>query len=152
MKENPLLQLHTFGQDIWLDVIHRRLLQTGELRRLIEEDGLRGVTTNPSIFEKAICGSRDYDDRISALVAQGHDARQLYQALTVADVQEAADQFRPLFEREAEAGFVSLEVSPHLAYDAGATVAEARQLWAAANRPNVMIKVPGTQEIGRAHV
>ncbi|MHB1132756.1 MAG: transaldolase [Chloroflexota bacterium] len=146
MNENPLLQLHTFGQDIWLDVIHRRMLRDGELRRLIAEDGLRGVTTNPSIFEKAICGSHDYDDAIRALVAQGQDARQVYQALTVADVQEAADQFRPLFEREPVAGFVSLEVSPHLAYDTAATIAEARVLWAAANRPNVMIKVPGTQE------
>jgi transaldolase len=147
MKENPLLKLQTFGQSIWMDFIRRGTLASGELKRLIEEDGLRGVTSNPSIFERAIAGSHDYDGAIRALALEGREVEEIYQALTIEDIQRAADLFRPVYERQSGGdGFVSLEVSPHLAHDTAGTVAEARQLWRAVDRPNVMIKVPGTRE------
>ncbi|MCX6355898.1 MAG: bifunctional transaldolase/phosoglucose isomerase [Candidatus Aureabacteria bacterium] len=147
MKTNPLLKLRDFGQRIWLDFLRRAVINSGDLEKMIDEDGLGGVTSNPSIFEKAIAGSSDYDGAIRALALEGRSVEEIYQALTVQDIQRAADIFRPLYDRlEGEDGFVSLEVSPHLAYDAKGTVAEARRLWAAANRPNVFIKVPATQE------
>jgi transaldolase/glucose-6-phosphate isomerase len=147
MAENPLLKLHTLGQSIWLDYIRRHLLTSGELQRLIEEDGVRGVTSNPSIFQKAIAGSDDYDDAIRKLAQQGKGTDEVYQALTIEDIQSAADLFRPLYDREEGTdGFVSLEVSPHLAHDTGGTIAEARRLWQALDRPNVFIKVPATRE------
>ena len=147
MKENPLIKLTGLGQSIWLDFISRQLIASGELQRLIEEDGLRGVTSNPSIFEKAISGSHDYDDAIRALAREGKSLQEIYEALTVADVQRAADVFRPLYDRlEGADGFVSLEVNPHLAHDTDGTIAEARRLWGKLNRPNVFIKVPATLE------
>jgi transaldolase len=147
MAANPLLKFEALGQSIWLDLIGRGMFSTGELRRLIEEDGLRGVTSNPSIFEKAIAGSRDYDEAIRALIKQGKSADEIYQVLTVEDIRQAAELFRPDYERLNGAdGFVSLEVSPRLAYDTVATIAEARRLWAAVDRPNVMIKVPATRQ------
>ena len=146
MKENPLIKLTTFGQAIWLDYIRRQMIDSGELQRLIDEDGLRGVTSNPAIFEKAIAGSRDYDDDIRFLAREGKGIQEIYEALTVADVQRAADVFRPRFERlQGADGFVSLEVNPHLAHDTPGTIAEARRLWAKLDRPNVFIKVPATQ-------
>ena len=146
MKENPLLKLTSLGQSIWLDYISRQLIDSGELQRLIDEDGLRGMTSNPAIFEKAIAGSRDYDDDIRSLARQGKSIQEIYEALTVADVQRAADVFRPRFEQLHGAdGFVSLEVNPHLAHDTPGTIAEARRLWAKLDRPNVFIKVPATQ-------
>lgn len=147
MKENPLLKLHNFGQSIWMDYIRRQLITSGELKRLIEEDGLVGVTSNPSIFDKAIAGSHDYDHDIRAMALQGKGREEIYQTLTVEDVQRAADLFRPRYDQlDGRDGFVSLEVSPRLAHDTAGTVAEARELWAALNRPNVMIKVPATAE------
>lgn len=147
MNGNPLLKLGTFGQSIWLDFIRRGMLSSGELQRLIEEDGLRGVTSNPSIFEKAIAGSHDYDESIRALALEGKGLEEIYQALTVEDVQQAADLFRHIYdETEGGDGFVSLEVSPHLAHDTEGTLAEARRLWATLDRPNVLIKVPATRE------
>jgi transaldolase/glucose-6-phosphate isomerase len=147
MSDNPLLKLGTFGQSIWLDFLRRGMLVSEELRQLIAEDGLRGMTSNPAIFEKAIGGSHDYDSAIRALALEGKSAEEIYQTLTVEDVQRAADIFRPIYDRsEGGDGFVSLEVSPHLAHDTGGTVAEARRLWAALARPNVMIKVPATRE------
>lgn len=147
MKENPLRRLQMYGQSIWLDFIHRGMFSSGELRQLIEEDGLRGLTSNPTIFEKAIAESHDYDDAIRALVLEGHSVRDIYQTLIVEDVQHAADLFRPLYDQtEGRDGFVSLEVSPHLAYDTVNTIAEARRLWGVVDRPNVMIKVPATAE------
>lgn len=146
MAENPLLKLQSFGQSIWLDFLSRGLLTSGQLKRLIDEDGLSGVTSNPAIFEKAIAGSSDYDEDIRALARQGRSAAEIYEALTVADVQAAADLFRPVYERTAgRDGFVSLEVSPHLAYDTEGTIAEARHLWGRLARPNVLIKVPATK-------
>lgn len=144
---NPLRRLEQFGQSVWLDYIRRQMITSGELQRLIDEDGLKGITSNPAIFEKAIAGSRDYDEAIRTLVQENKSVPEIYHELTVADVQMAADAFRPLYDRlDGKDGFVSLEVNPHLARDTEGTVAEARQLWEAVNRPNILIKVPGTQE------
>jgi transaldolase len=147
MKDNPLLKLKTLGQSIWLDFIRRAMLASGELRQLIRADGLSGVTSNPAIFEKVIDSNHDYDDAIRALTLVGTSVEEIYQALAVTDIQHAADLFRPVYDQMAgRDGFVSLEVSPHLAHDTIGTIAEARQLWAAVGRPNVMIKVPATRE------
>jgi len=147
VKDNPLLKLETFGQSIWMDFIRRGTLASGELQRWIEEDGLRGVTSNPAIFEKAIAGSHDYEEAIYALTLEGNGLGELYQALVVEDVQRAADLFHPIYERtDGGDGFMSLEVSPHLAHDTAGTIAEARRLWGAVHRPNAMIKVPATQQ------
>jgi transaldolase len=147
MKENPLLKLEGFGQSIWLDFIRRRMLVSGELGRLIDEDGLAGVTSNPSIFEKAIGESDDYDDAIRSLAREGKSAGEIYEELAVEDIRRTADLFRPLYDRlNGRDGFVSLEVSPHLARDTAATVAEGRRLWGLVDRPNLLIKVPGTGE------
>lgn len=144
---NPLLHLQTFEQSIWLDFIRRRMLTSGEMQQLRDDCGARGVTSNPSIFEKAIVGSRDYDDRIRVLTLEGKSSREIYEDLTLEDVQRAADLFRQVYDQtEGRDGFVSLEVSPDLADDATGTVEEARRLWRLLNRPNVMIKVPGTRE------
>jgi len=147
MKDNPITQLETLGQSVWLDYIRRDLMANGGLRRLINEDGLRGMTSNPAIFEKAIADSHDYDDDIRTLLLQGKDTNAIYESLSQYDVQSAADQFRPLYDRtDGKDGFVSLEVNPHLARDTEGTIQEARRLWGALDRPNVLIKVPGTAE------
>ena len=144
---NPLLQLADAGQSIWLDYLHRKILQNGELKRLITEDGLKGMTSNPSIFEKAIGEGEDYDEPLKAILARGDvEAGELYEQLAIADIQAAADQLRPVYDQTGGVdGYVSLEVSPYLAMDTKATIAEARRLWGAVGRPNVMIKVPGTK-------
>jgi transaldolase/glucose-6-phosphate isomerase len=146
MTHNPLNALTAAGQAIWLDYLHQDILRTGELNWLIAEDGLTGLTSNPSIFEKAIGGDA-YDERIARLCADGvSDTNALYEAIAVADIQGACDQFRPTWERlRGRDGYASLEVSPELANDTAGTVAEARRLWAAVDRPNLMIKVPGTE-------
>jgi transaldolase len=147
MKDNPLRQLETLGQSIWLDYIRRDLIAGGGLRRLIEEDGLRGMTSNPSIFEKAIVDSHDYDEDIRAMAVNGKVAKEIYEAISQRDVQSAADVFRPLYDRtDGKDGYVSLEVNPHLAHDTNGTLQETRRLWGALNRPNVFIKVPATDE------
>jgi transaldolase len=147
MKENPLLKLESYGQSIWMDFIRREIIASGQLKQLIEEDGVRGVTSNPSIFEKAIVGNHDYDDAIRALALEGKNVDQIYAALTVEDIQRTADLLRPVYDRLGGSdGFVSLEVSPYLARDTVKTIAEARRLWVAVARPNVMIKVPATLE------
>jgi transaldolase len=147
MKENPLLQLESLGQSIWMDFIRRDTITSGELKRLIEQDGIAGVTSNPSIFEKAIGGSHDYDDQIRNLARQGKSVDEIYQAVTIQDIQMAADVFRPVYNRtHGEDGFVSLEVSPRLAHDTAGTIQEARRLWKEVDRPNLMVKVPGTKE------
>ena len=146
MKKNPLLKLESFGQSIWLDFLRRNALDNGELQRYINEDGASGLTSNPSIFEKAIAGSHDYDQAIRALALEGKSIQEIYQALTVEDIQRAADLFRPTYDRlEGRDGFVSLEVSPHIAEDTRGSIAEARRLWAAVNRPNLFIKIPATR-------
>ena len=143
---NPLQGLGEAGQAVWLDYLHRRILEDGELRTLIDDDGLRGLTSNPSIFDKAIADGDAYDARLKALIdRQDGEVIDLYESLAIADIQAAADQFRPLFDRMGGAdGFVSLEVSPYLALDTEATLHEARRLWRAVDRPNLMVKVPGT--------
>ncbi|MGB6198909.1 MAG: transaldolase [Candidatus Acidiferrales bacterium] len=147
MKENPLKQLGTLGQSLWLDYIRRDLITSGKLKRLIEEDGLRGMTSNPAIFEKAIADSADYDNEIQALALKGKGVNEIYEALSQHDVQSAADVFRPLYDTmDGKDGYVSLEVNPHLAHDTNGTIAEARRLWTALDRPNVFIKVPATAE------
>jgi len=148
MKHNPLKQLATLGQSIWLDYIRCDLIASGRLRRLIEEDGLRGMTSNPSIFEKAIAESHDYDEDIRVMALKLlKGAKAIYETLTQRDVQDAADEFRPLYDStDGRDGYVSLEVNPHLAHDTAGTIAEARRLWTALNRPNVLIKVPATAE------
>ena len=147
MSSNPLKRLGALGQSIWLDYIRRDLIAGGGLRRLIEEDGLRGMTSNPSIFEKAIADSHDYDEDIRAMARKGKGVDAIYETLSQHDVQSAADEFRPLYDRtDGKDGYVSLEVNPHLAHDTRGTVEEARRLWAALNRPNVFIKVPATAE------
>lgn len=142
---NPLKLLTNYGQSIWLDYIRRNMLVDGELGRYIEEDGLRGMTSNPSIFEKAIAGSNDYDLALQQLLKQKLETTTIYEHLAIEDIQMAADLLKPVYDQsKGRDGYVSLEVSPHLAFDTQATIAEARRLWQAVARKNVMIKVPGT--------
>ncbi len=144
---NPLKQLHDCGQAVWLDFLSRRFIAEGALKKLIEQDGLTGVTSNPSIFEKAIGGSDDYDSSLKAAESQGDRAvTALYEHLAIEDIQNAADALRPVYESMArQDGYVSLEVSPYLAMNTQATIAEARRLWGAVRRDNLMIKVPATK-------
>ena len=143
---NPLVELGRLGQSIWYDFITRDLMASGELRRLIEQDGLSGMTSNPTIFAQAISGSSDYDADIRRLATAGHGAEDIYEALTVADVQAACDAFRPVYDAtDGVDGLVSIEVSPTLAYESDATLAEAHRLWARVDRPNLLIKIPGTE-------
>ena len=143
---NPLVQLARHGQSFWLDNISRDLIASGRLSRLIDEDGLKGMTSNPAIFEKAIMGSTDYDDDIGLLASQGRNAVEIYEALAVADIRQAADRLSAVYDAtEGADGYVSLEVSPELADDTAGTVAEARRLWEEVDRRNVMIKVPATR-------
>ena len=144
-----LKELARQGQSVWLDFISRKLICNGDLNRLVENDGVRGVTSNPTIFEKAIAGSTDYDQTLRALLSKDPDAdvEKLYEPLAIEDIRMAADVLRPVYdETDAADGYVSLEVSPHLAHDTQATIAEARRLRAEVDRPNVMIKVPATPE------
>ncbi|HTV74806.1 MAG TPA: bifunctional transaldolase/phosoglucose isomerase [Candidatus Acidoferrales bacterium] len=143
---NPLAQLADCGQSIWLDYIRRNMFGSGELRRLIDL-GLRGMTSNPTIFEKAIGAGSDYDEQLRSIAGTLTDPNEIFEALAIQDIRSAADAFRPLYESTHGAdGFVSLEVSPLLAHDTAGTIASAKRLWAAVDRPNVMIKIPGTPE------
>lgn len=140
---NPLVQLTALGQSPWYDFITRDLIRSGELARLVREEGLRGMTSNPTIFEKAITGSTDYEGDMKGLGQQQPAA--IVEALMIADVQAACDVFRPLYDSAGNGdGTVSIEVAPTLAHDTAATIAEAERLWEQVARPNVMIKVPGT--------
>src|SRR5580692_11806599 len=147
-SDNPLKALLGFGQSVWLDYIRRSLISTGELKRLIDEDGLRGVTSNPSIFEKAIAGSTDYTKALEELANRKDlDAKGVFDILSVKDIQDATDTFKQVYEQtKRRDGYVSLEVSPYLAHKTQETVDEARRLWKLVGRPNTMIKVPGTKE------
>jgi transaldolase len=147
MAQNPLQRLHAFGQSVWLDFLSRWLIHSGQLQRLIDEDGLCGLTSNPAIFEKAFSSSDDYDAEIGELARKGLTAKEIYETLAVGDVRQACDVLRPVHDRtQGRDGFVSLEVSPHLARDAAGTVGEALRLSAAVDRANLLVKVPGTQE------
>ncbi|MGZ5935777.1 MAG: transaldolase, partial [Rhizomicrobium sp.] len=144
---NPLKQLEACGQSPWLDYLKRSLIETGELRTLVERDGIKGVTSNPSIFEKAIAESDEYADAIKEFQTHGdHGVSAIYEHLAIADIRAAADVLAPVYETtKCRDGYVSLECSPYLAHDTEATVAEALRLWAAVARPNLMVKVPATQ-------
>jgi len=145
---NPLKELLKFGQSVWFDYIRRDLIATGELKRLIDEDGLRGMTSNPAIFEKAIVDSQYYRDALKELDRRTDlDANGRYEVLAIRDIQDAADTLRPVYQStKRRDGYVSLEVSPFLARDTQKTLHEARRLWKAVGRENIMIKVPGTPE------
>jgi transaldolase/glucose-6-phosphate isomerase len=145
--ENPLRSLQVFGQSVWLDYIRRSLITGGELRRLIDEDGLRGVTSNPAIFEKAITGSSDYRAVLEQPDVRALDAKSAYERLAVQDIRDAADALRAVYDDTSRRdGYVSLEVSPLLANETAGTLDEARRLWRAVDRDNLMIKVPATSQ------
>lgn len=147
MDSNPLRELNRLGQSVWQDYIRRGEMLSGDLQRVIDADGVSGVTSNPTIFEKAITGSKDYDQGIRDLVEEGLEGPQLFERLAVEDIQMACDLFRPVYdETDGADGFVSIEVSPRLARDTEGSIAEARRLWHSVNRPNVMVKIPGTKE------
>ncbi|KAF0092689.1 MAG: transaldolase [Fusobacteria bacterium] len=147
MIENKLKQLNILGQSIWLDYIRKDLMEDGELKRLILEDNLKGMTSNPSIFEKAITQSHLYDEDIKKMALEGKDSLEIYEALSQTDVQNAALEFLHLFEQSnGKDGLVSLEVNPHLAFNTKGTIAEAHRLWTTLNRKNMLIKVPATKE------
>lgn len=144
---NSLQQIHDLGQSIWLDSFDRKLMDSGELQKLIDEDALCGITSNPSIFEKAVKSSSDYDSDIRKLAAGGKDNEDIFFGFAASDIQRATDILKPVYDRaHGTDGFVSLEVSPHLANDTDGTIKQARQLWKTVGRENVMIKIPGTKE------
>ncbi len=146
MNNNPLKKLEALGQSVWLDYIRKDMIENGELSRLIENDGIHGITSNPSLFEKAIAESNLYDKDIRNLVLKKKDVKEIYETLIISDIRNAADEFRPLYEKsDGRDGYVSLEVNPYLAYDTSGTIAEARRLWNTVNRPNIFIKVPATE-------
>ncbi len=147
MAENNVKALVQEGQSVWLDDISRQMLQSGELGRQIEEIGIRGVTSNPTIFEKAIAAGTAYDDQVAELVRGDKSAGEIFEAVAVEDIRNACDLFRPLYDSaNGGDGFVSIEVSPAFARDAERTIEEARRLWSAIDRPNLMVKIPGTAE------
>jgi len=144
---NPLLELKKYGQSVWYDDLNRKLIVTGALQRLVGEDGVSGGTSNPSIFEKAISGTDAYDEHLRRLVDEGQDLPQIYDELTTTDVGMSADVFRPIYDgTEGADGFASLEVSPLIANDTQASIESAKRLFAKLDRPNAMIKIPGTPE------
>lgn len=147
MGKNSVKQIHNFGQSIWLDFIDRKIMDSGELKRLIEEDGIRGITSNPAIFEKAISSSDDYKEDIAKLTGKEISNEAIFYGVAVEDIKRAADMLKPLYEEsEVGDGFVSLEVSPHLARDTEGTAQQAFELWKTVRKENVMIKIPGTAE------
>jgi len=148
MTTNKVKQIHDFGQSIWLDFIDRKFVKSGELKKLIDEDGVRGITSNPAIFEKAISASSEYDEQIATLNSQDKRNDEIFYALAIDDIKAAADLFKSVYEEEVEGadGFVSLEVSPFLARDTEGTISQAIDLWQKVGRKNVMIKIPGTAE------
>jgi len=144
---NPLLELKKYGQSVWYDDLNRKLIVTGELQRMVDEDGVSGGTSNPSIFEKAISGTDAYDEHLQRLVDEGRDLPEVYDELTTTDVRMSTDVFRPIYdETQAADGYASLEVSPRIANDTQASIEAAHRLFAALDRPNAMIKIPGTPE------
>jgi transaldolase len=147
MEKNRVKSIHDFGQSIWLDYLDRAIMDSGDLKKLIDEDGVRGLTSNPAIFEKAISNSSLYDDDIALLSQREGSNEEIFFGLAVKDIKRATDMFSPLYrETNGEDGYVSLEVSPHLARDTEGTIKQAIKLWKAVDRKNVMIKIPGTAE------
>src|SRR5438045_458065 len=147
MEKNPLQRLADFGQSVWLDNIRRGLITSGELKRMIDEDAVVGVTANPTIFEKAISGSTDYDTAIQDLVEQGKSSAEIYKILLLEDITNASDIFRPIYDKtNGLDGYISIEVAPSLAHDTQGTVKEALEFWKGIDRPNIFVKVPATAE------
>ncbi len=148
MNKNPLIDLKALGQSVWLDNLSRKLIDTGELKRLIEEEGLTGITSNPTIFQKAISGSTDYDVSLKRMIKEGlRDERELFLGLAFEDISRAADLLWPVYQSSRGSdGFVSIEVSPDLAYDTDATMKEARRLFSTIGKKNILVKVPGTKQ------
>ncbi|OQP64194.1 transaldolase [Niastella vici] len=147
MSDNKIKQIQDFGQRIWLDFFDREILNSGKLKKMIEEDGIGGVTSNPSIFEKAISSSSDYDEDLRSLIQTKRSYDVIFFSLAVKDIKRAADLFKPVYkETNGLDGFVSIEVSPHLAHDTEKTIKQARELWEAVDRENAMIKIPATVE------
>ncbi|MEX2426355.1 MAG: transaldolase, partial [Thermomicrobiaceae bacterium] len=144
---NPLRELAEVGQSFWLDNLSRELIESGELRKLIDDDGLRGITSNPTIFEKAFSSGEAYDQEIARLAGEGLSVDQVFEVIAIEDIRSAADMLRPVYDETGGAdGFVSLELPPSLAFDTDGSISEAKRLFGAVDRPNVMIKVPGTRE------
>jgi transaldolase len=144
---NPLLELQKVGQSVWYDNIDRAQLASGQFKKLLEQDGILGVTANPTIFEKSISSGHAYDEQISLLIQEGKSTNEIYEALVIKDIQTVADLLRPIYDRtEGKDGYVSLEVSPELAHDTEGTINEAARFWKMVNRPNLMIKIPATPE------
>lgn len=144
---NPLNKLEEYGQSIWLDLLNREIMNSGKLKKLIDIDGLGGLTSNPSIFEKAITKSSDYDKDLQELSKTVKDNTSLFLEVEIADIQRAADFFKPVFEKtQGKDGFVSIEVTPDLAHDTEGTIQQVRELWQRVNRKNAMVKIPGTKE------
>ncbi len=144
---NPLLQLQKLGQSVWYDNIDRGQLVSGEFKRLLDEDGVLGVTANPTIFEKSISQGHAYDEQISQLISAGKSTNEIYEAVVIQDIRTVADLLRPIYERtDGKDGYVSLEVSPDLAHDTQGTIKEAARFWQMVDRPNLMIKIPATPE------
>ena len=144
---NPLLQLKAQGQSVWYDNIDRAQLVSGQFKRLLDEDGVVGVTANPTIFEKSIGSGHAYDAQMQQLISEGKSTNDIYENMVMTDIRTVADLLRPIYDRTGgQDGFVSLEVSPDLAHDTEATIAEVRRFWKTVDRPNLMIKIPGTPE------
>lgn len=144
---NPLLQLKTLGQSVWYDTVDRAQLVSGQFKRMLDEDGVVGVTSNPTIFQKSMSQGHAYDEQMTQLIKEGKDTNAIYEELVIRDIQTVADMLRPIFDSTSmKDGYVSLEVSPDLAHDAEKTIAEVRRFWHLVNRPNLMIKIPATPE------
>ena len=144
---NPLQQLKTYGQSVWYDNIDRAQIVNGQFKRLLDEDGVVGVTANPTIFQKSISHGNAYDEQMTQLIRAGKDINEIYEALIIRDIQTVADILRPIYDSSGmKDGYVSLEVSPDLAHDTDKTIAEVRRFWKLVDRPNLMIKIPATQE------
>jgi transaldolase len=144
---NPLLQLKEQGQSVWYDNIDRAQLADGRFQRMIQEDGISGVTANPTIFDKSISSGHAYDEQMTQLIREGKSTNEIYEALVIQDIRTVADLLHPIYEStEGKDGYVSLEVSPELAHDTQGTIAEVRRFWKMVDRPNLMIKIPGTPE------
>ncbi|HEY2828921.1 MAG TPA: transaldolase family protein, partial [Thermoanaerobaculia bacterium] len=144
---NPLAELPKLGQSVWFDQMERKLVTAGKLQQMIDEDDLRGLTSNPTIFEKAIAGSEDYDGQLRSLAAQNKTREEIYDELVLEDIGDAADVFEPVFRKTGgDDGFVSIEVLPTIAMDTQATIAEAKRLFGRLQRRNVMVKIPATPE------
>jgi len=144
---NPLLELQKYGQSVWYDNIDRAQLVSGQFKRMLTEDGIQGVTSNPTIFGKSISSGHAYDEQISQLISEGKDTSDIYEAVVIQDIRTVADLLRPIYDRtNGKDGYVSLEVSPDLSHDTEATISEARRFWKMVARPNLMIKIPATTE------